>query len=211
MMVLSTLITHAAIARRSTLTAILRISVAVRRENIGDMSDDIIPRARHVHERRQARLAPGRVAPRRCATSSTSRARDEIISKASARRGRRGRCRAGKSKWYILYSLKGYGFTPVLYSRPRARRFASGAARRALTATSTTHVPVPAMVPAELTAALAAPGGRALRLRPLRSRLSHTAHRPHRKKQGPGRPRDPTGPRRRESRYCRYAIKVKAP
>lgn len=83
--------------------------------------------------------------------------------------------------------------------------------RRALTATSTTHVPVPAMVPAELTAALAAPGGRALRLRPLRSRLSHTAHRPHRKKQGPGRPRDPTGPRRRESRYCRYAIKVKAP
>ena len=122
---LSTLITHAAIARRSTLTAILRISVAVRRENIGDMSDDMSARARHVHERRQARLAPSprsRRATRRCATSSTSRARDEIIgyNLKLPRRGRRGRCRAGVSQSGSIFAKAATVlYSPGIYCIPR--------------------------------------------------------------------------------------------
>jgi len=61
---LSTLITHAAIARRSTLTAILRISVAVRRENIGDMSDDMSESETRTREAAGAPRAQSAVASR---------------------------------------------------------------------------------------------------------------------------------------------------
>ena len=85
----------------------------------------ICPRARHVHERRQARLAPSprsRRATRRCATSSTSRARDEIIgyNLKLPRRGRRGRCRAGVSQSGSIFAKAATVlYSPGIYCIPR--------------------------------------------------------------------------------------------